>query len=301
MASVCTLAARGVASSYSLPVLSLLLLLAPLAVIATFKGGKKRRKYGYWLMLFLVVGVGTSVILTGCEPGTTQPPTPPILPPPTAPAPIPAIAPASTITPRPALLPTLPPALPPLYCTPVPPFSVKFPDKIILSVPHYSQLDTDYPGSACGPASLTMVLAYRGQEDSVDKVIGHLREIPPEKGGYDTECLANPVCTSPDALVDVAQKKYGLSVFSGEDWTLVTVKTLLSRVGSPIIADIHLDLQEGARGHFVVIYGYEVERAAGGAGDKVIIHYHDPYIKGAGQSADWIVEKDGKKTGFYPG
>ena len=58
-------------------------LLAPLAVIATFKGGKKRRKYGYWLLLLLVVGVGTSVILTGCDPTPTPPlPTePPTLPP----------------------------------------------------------------------------------------------------------------------------------------------------------------------------------------------------------------------------
>ena len=62
-------------------------LLAPLAVIVALKGGKKRRKYRYWLpLLLLVVGVG--VVLNGCGPPPPPPTEPPTLPP-TTPSPTP--------------------------------------------------------------------------------------------------------------------------------------------------------------------------------------------------------------------
>ena len=116
-------------------------------------------------------------------------------------------------------------------------------------------------------------------------------EIPPENGGYDPDCVANPVCTSPLALVQVAQD-YGLQVYAGDGWTLDQVKAALAHLVNPVIADVHFNLKRGGFGHFVVIYGYQ-------EGGKTIL-YHDPYV-GKEQQASWDPPSDGGNEGFNRG
>jgi len=276
-------------------------LLAPLGVVAALLGRKKWRKSGYWLLVLLVVGIGASVLLSGCGPVTPTPtPMPPTFPPPLPPTPpSPTLPPSPSPSPAPLLSPgpTLPP-LPPT-CTPMPPTPAPFPDEIALPVPYVSQqrrltvngTEIDITESGCGPAALTMMLEYRGKESSPEEVARRLMEIPPEKGGYDPGCAANPVCTSPLALVRIAQD-YGLQVYAGDGWTLDQVKAALAHLVSPVIADVHFNLKQGGFGHFVVIYGYQ-------EGGKTIL-YHDPYV-GKEQQASWDPPSDGGNEGFNRG
>jgi len=94
-------------------------LLAPLAVFVALKGGKKRQKNGYWLLLLLMVGTGVSLV--ACKPTPEPPPTEP--PPMSPPAETPTPPPPLTWTPPPTSIPTVTP-LPPtatFTCMPIPP------------------------------------------------------------------------------------------------------------------------------------------------------------------------------------
>lgn len=142
---------------------------------------------------------------------------------------------------------------------------------------YHSQLTETSLPNACGPTSLLMVLDYFGLEQSLDVVIAYHQAIPAEQGGYDPSCTKNGVCTSPGALVQVAQSVYGLSVDARHGWTFEDVQAALL-AGNPIIADINWRLVPGNFGHFVVIYG--VDAATG------TIFYHDPY-DGSQRSASW--------------
>jgi hypothetical protein len=140
---------------------------------------------------------------------------------------------------------------------------------------YYSQIyDTDV-ANACGPASALMVLDYYGLEDSMDAVINQLKNMP-GPGAFDPGCYVNTVCTSPDALTMLFYE-YGLRVHSHEDWTLSEIFAVVSR-GNPIIADILWDASTESLGHFVVIYGVDM--------DEQILFYHDPY-RGREMTAHW--------------
>jgi hypothetical protein len=140
---------------------------------------------------------------------------------------------------------------------------------------YYSQIyDTDV-ANACGPASALMVLDYYGLEDSMDAVINQLKNMP-SPGAFDPGCYINTVCTSPDALT-LLFYDYGLQVHSHEDWTLAEIFAVVSK-GNPIIADILWDASTESLGHFVVIYGVDL--------DEQILFYHDPY-RGREMTAHW--------------
>jgi RHS repeat-associated protein len=78
-------------------------LLAPVGVVVALLGRKRWRKYGYWLLVLMVVGMGASMLLAGCGPQPTPTPVPPSQPPtqPPTPTPTPPPTPAPTPTPRP--------------------------------------------------------------------------------------------------------------------------------------------------------------------------------------------------------
>jgi len=142
---------------------------------------------------------------------------------------------------------------------------------------YHSQLtETNLP-NACGPTSLLMVLDYYGLEKSLEVVIAHHQEIPAAEGGYDPTCTVNGVCTSPDALVQVAESVYGLGVDARQGGTFTEVQNAILE-GHPIIADVNWRLVPGNFGHFVVIYGVD-------ASDETI-YYHDPY-DGSHRTATW--------------
>lgn len=142
---------------------------------------------------------------------------------------------------------------------------------------YHSQLtETDLP-NACGPTALLMVLDYCELEHSLDAVIAHHQSIPPSEGGYDPSCTLNGVCTSPGALVKVAEIYYGVSVEARQGWTFEEVRSAIEG-GHPVIADINWRLVPGNFGHFVVIYGVNL--------DTDTIYYHDPY-DGSHRSATW--------------
>lgn len=139
-----------------------------------------------------------------------------------------------------------------------------------------SQLtDTDQPNT-CGPTALYMVLDYFDVEDSLERAIDKHR-YPAEQGGYDPQCWANPICTSPGVLARVAREEYGLAVAEREGWTFDEVRQSLA-AGRPVIADIVWRLGDGGLGHFVVIYGIDADRQT--------VTYHDPY-DGAAIEASW--------------
>jgi hypothetical protein len=131
---------------------------------------------------------------------------------------------------------------------------------------YYSQIyDTDV-ANACGPAAALMVLEYYGVEDSMDAVIESLQNLP-SPGAFDPGCYENTVCTSPDALTMLFYQR-GLQVNSHEDWTLAEIFAVISQ-GHPVIADILWDPETASLGHFVVIYGVDMNEEE--------IYYHDPY------------------------
>jgi len=141
---------------------------------------------------------------------------------------------------------------------------------------YHSQINETQLPNACGPTSLLMTLDYFELEDELANAIKK-HQFAPEQGGYDPYCNANPTCTSPGALVQVAREEYGLLVEAHEGWTLDDVQESLA-VGRPIIADIVWRLADEGPGHFVVIYGIDTE--------KQMLFYHDPY-DGAEMAASW--------------
>lgn len=142
----------------------------------------------------------------------------------------------------------------------------EFPVILPMEKSYYSQIyDTDI-ANACGPAAALMVLDYYGLEDSMDVVIDELRALP-GPGAFDPGCYVNTVCTSPDAL-SMLLYNYNLRVFPHEDWTLAEIFAVVTK-GYPIIADILWDPETQSLGHFVVIYGVDIQ--------SEIIYYHDPY------------------------
>jgi len=141
---------------------------------------------------------------------------------------------------------------------------------------YHSQISETSLPNACGPTSLLMTLDYFDLEESLENVI-QKHQFSPAQGGYDPYCAANPVCTSPGALVQVAREEYGLLVNAHEGWTLQEIQESIA-AGQPIIADIVWRLADEGPGHFVVIYGIDI--------DEQILFYHDPY-DGAEKAASW--------------
>lgn len=141
---------------------------------------------------------------------------------------------------------------------------------------YHSQLTETKLRNACGPTSLLMVLDHYNLEDSLEKVIMNSR-FSPKQGGYDPACKDNKVCMSPGALVKVAKEAYGIQVEAREGWTLEQVYEELSK-GRPLIADILWRLGSNGTGHFVVIYGVDLQ--------KEMVYYHDPF-DGARQESTW--------------
>ena len=142
---------------------------------------------------------------------------------------------------------------------------------------YHSQLYETRLPNACGPAATLIVLDYYGLEESINNVIRLMQVPEPQDGGYDPACLSNPVCTSPKTMARVFSDEYGLIVHTRSHWTLEDVHEALSR-GNPIIADIRWFQSGGTLGHFVVIYGIDMETQT--------LTYHDPYT-GAARTSSW--------------
>jgi hypothetical protein len=141
---------------------------------------------------------------------------------------------------------------------------------------YHSQITETSLPNACGPTALMMALDYFELEESLAEVIQKL-QFSPGQGGYDPYCTANPVCTSPGALIQVAGDEYGLLVDAHEGWTFDEIQNSIA-LGQPIIADIVWRLADEGPGHFVVIYGIDTEQE--------LLFYHDPY-DGAEKVASW--------------
>jgi hypothetical protein len=141
---------------------------------------------------------------------------------------------------------------------------------------YHSQISETSLPNACGPTALMITLDYFKVEQSLTEVIRKL-QFSPSEGGYDPYCTANPVCTSPEALVRVAREDYGLLVNAHEGWTFDEIQQSIA-AGQPIIADIVWRLADEGPGHFVVIYGIDTEQET--------LFYHDPY-DGAEKEASW--------------
>lgn len=156
----------------------------------------------------------------------------------------------------------------------------QIPEDLFVRLPmedqYHSQLSETHLPNACGPTALFMVLDYLDLEESLANVIGK-HQFSSEQGGYDPNCVANPVCTSPGALAHVAHEEYGLTVEAHDGWTFEEIQRTLA-AGQPIIADVVWRLADEGLGHFVVIYGIDVEQQ--------IVYYHDPY-DGAEMAASW--------------
>jgi|GEM_PF-6302173 len=142
---------------------------------------------------------------------------------------------------------------------------------------HSQRNETDF-ANACGPTSLLIVLDYFGiTSGPLDNVIFATASIPPENGGFDQTCYANPVCLSAGVLNYVAQTTYKLSANSYEGWTFEQVYATLAQ-GRPVIALVTYFLTPGAAGHFVVVYGADPAART--------ITYHDPY-SGPANTVSW--------------
>jgi hypothetical protein len=142
----------------------------------------------------------------------------------------------------------------------------EFPVILPMERSYFSQIYDTNIANACGPAAALMVLNYYGLEDSMDVVIEKLQALP-SPGAFDPGCYVNTVCTSPDALTMLLYN-YDLRVYPHEDWTLVEIFAVVSK-GHPIVADILWDPETQSLGHFVVIYGVDIQ--------SEIVYYHDPY------------------------
>jgi hypothetical protein len=139
--------------------------------------------------------------------------------------------------------------------------------KLSMADDYHSQLTETYLPNACGPTSLLMVLDYYEIERSLERVIERL-DISPQEGGYDPSCSVNMICMSPGAVERTAREHYYLRVDAREEWSFQEIQEALA-MGSPIIADIAWQGKTQGPGHFVVIYGIDIE--------KEQIFYHDPY------------------------
>jgi hypothetical protein len=151
----------------------------------------------------------------------------------------------------------------------------EFPVILPMEKSYYSQIYDTAVANACGPTAAMMVLDYYGLEDSLQAVIDKLRAMPSE-GAFDPGCYINTVCTSPYVLEGLLFE-YGLDVRSHENWTLPEVFAVVSN-GNPIIVDILWDAETDSLGHFVVIYGVDL--------DQELIYYHDPY-RGSEMTVSW--------------
>jgi hypothetical protein len=157
---------------------------------------------------------------------------------------------------------------------------VRFDEGDIVRLPmeddYHSQVTETPLPNACGPTALLIALDYFDIEQSLGTVIEKF-QFPPQQGGFDPNCSLNPVCTSPGALVQVAQEEYGLLVDAHEGWTFEEIQESIA-AGVPVIADIVWRLADEGPAHFIVIYGVNVE--------EQILYYHDPY-DGAEKEASW--------------
>jgi uncharacterized protein YvpB len=129
------------------------------------------------------------------------------------------------------------------------------------------------------------------KEKSQNKsLITRLIEYGPQKGGYDLEgarsgCSgANKACTSPPALVFVAQS-YGISVNEHSNWTIEQLVAAL-RAGKPVLVSNRLNLSKSGPAHYFVVVGV--------LGEDVV--YNDSYY----YSSQWSSgkEKRGKLKDF---
>ena len=179
-----------------------------------------------------VVGeeVGTSAMLTGCEPEPPQPLTSPL------------------------------PTLPPLEDTDI--LDIPWVDEMD------PETWEQFPNS-CGAMALYMFLQAEGRAVNLPTLIQHLREERPGGyDGYccsqgwgvfptptpDPLGWCNEACVSAEGLANVARNHYGLAIESGDNWTRERVyQKLLS--GHPVLALIRVDLSTDQFGHFVVIRG----------------------------------------------
>ena len=151
----------------------------------------------------------------------------------------------------------------------------EFPVILPMEKSYYSQIYDTAVANACGPTAAMMVLDFYGLENSLQAVINKLQAMPSE-GAFDPGCYINTVCTSPYALEGLLYE-YGLNVHSHENWTLPEIFAVVSN-GYPIIVDILWDAETDSLGHFVVIYGVDL--------DQELIYYHDPY-RGNEMRASW--------------
>ncbi len=180
----------------------------------------------------------------------------------------PVVVPTTTGTPEVPAQPTPEPTQPAVTPTPV----VKLP----MENDFHSQRWETSTKNACGPTALLMVLDYYGQGQPLPQVIRSFK-ISPKSGGFDPNCRQNPVCLSPSVLEQVAQNTYQLEVTASDGWTFDQVYDALSS-GHPVIADVTYRLEPGGSGHFVVIYGIDL--------DQKLVYYHDPF-DGADLTASW--------------
>ena len=142
---------------------------------------------------------------------------------------------------------------------------------------YYSQLDDIDLPNACAPTAGFIVLDFLQKETTLDEVAELLMMIEPESGGYDPTCKRNIVCTSPMTLAQRISSEYFLTIHTRQGWTLESVHQALLQ-GHPIIADILWRLDGQSIGHFVVIFGVDIENK--------LIYYHDP-IEGENQLTSW--------------
>lgn len=153
------------------------------------------------------------------------------------------------------------------------------PNQIILPMlnAYHSQIyETQLP-NACGPAVVLIALDYMGIPADLSEVIADFRSVPPEAGGYDPACRRNYVCTSPMTLAEQLGETYGIIAHPHTRWTFEEIHAALTR-GNPVVADILWLNNTRGLGHFIVIYGIDLE--------KKLLFYHDPYF-GAHLSSSW--------------
>lgn len=142
---------------------------------------------------------------------------------------------------------------------------------------YHSQIDDTDLLNACAPTAGFIVLDYLMRETSIDNVIDLLRSIEPEQGGYDPNCERNVVCTSPMTLDQQLSHEYRITIHTRQHWTLETTHNALVR-GHPIIADILYRMNMKGLGHFVVIFGVDLE--------KELIYYHNS-LDGENMVSTW--------------
>lgn len=148
-------------------------------------------------------------------------------------------------------------------------------------MPYHNQVKEAPEGinghNACGPTALLMLLEYMSLETSLSSVIELTRQIAPQQGGFDDTCSDNPVCTSGGVLAQIAHNSYGLSVKSGDGWSQDELWNALA-ADNPIIVLVRTKMELSGFGHFVVVYGLDL--------DENLVYYQDPY-EGANKEVEW--------------